>query len=50
LAFMIPMMWLKDRRSFAITQKQFRDFNGGINLHPISSSFIQTTTSLLPST
>jgi drug/metabolite transporter (DMT)-like permease len=26
LAFMIPMMWLKDRRSFAITQKQFRDF------------------------
>ncbi|NBT16333.1 MAG: DMT family transporter [Chitinophagia bacterium] len=26
LAFMIPMMWLKDRRSFAITPKQFRDF------------------------
>lgn len=26
LAFMIPMMWLKDRRSFAITKKQFRDF------------------------
>lgn len=26
LVFMVPMMWLKDRHSFAITKKQFRDF------------------------
>jgi drug/metabolite transporter (DMT)-like permease len=26
LVFMIPMMWLKDRQSFAISKKQFRDF------------------------